>query len=93
MRLILAILILALFMACGLDPQYDFQTTSPKAHDPKDTSKKQGHDESKESQIFCKVQEIFDTNCIRCHKEGGEKPSLVRDSVQSLIARVTTALI
>lgn len=88
MRTILTMLVLGIYISCGLDPQYDIEKQTPKA-DGDDRHKSKKHpgldDQIQDSQIYCKVQRIFDNNCIKCHSEKGQQPSLVRGFAQSAL--------
>lgn len=88
MRLSRTILLLMLFAGCGIEPHNTIGQDQPIHNGDHDKPKKPSvPDDSigSKAQIFCKVQKVFDDNCIKCHSEKGQPPSLVRGFAQSAL--------
>lgn len=88
MRESMVFLLLVLLAGCGIEPHNTIGPDNPVHNGSKENIKKPAAvDDSMgaKSEVFCKVQNIFDNNCIKCHSANGQSPSLVRGSAPSVL--------
>ncbi len=88
MRVSLTILLFIFYAGCGIEPHNTIGPDLPIYNGDQDKPTKTSATDdsiSSKTQIFCKVQKVFDDNCIKCHSEKGQLPSLVRGFAQSAL--------
>lgn len=87
MRAYPALLLIVVFAGCGIEPHNTIGSDNPVHNGDKEIKKPVTTDDSSgtKSELFCKVQNIFDNNCIKCHSANGLSPSLVRGFDHSVL--------
>lgn len=86
MRVSPTIWFLIIYAGCGIEPHNTIGPDQPTHNGDQDKPKKPSSIDdsiSSKTQIFCKVQKIFDDSCIKCHSEKGQQPLLLRGFAQS----------
>lgn len=87
MRVNPIVLLFVLYAGCGIEPHNTIGSDIPVQNGDKHIKKPTATDDSNKakSELFCKVQEVFDNSCIKCHSTNGQSPSLVRGFAHALI--------